>query len=367
MKPQVGQIFAGRYRLERLLGDRGYAPVFEATDPEAGRRVALKIIRPDDDGEYTEELRRRFQAAVADLQDRHSVTLVDHGEQDGRLFLVFELVPGETLEALAALDLPGGGPRPSPDAPGREFTADDFSRQSAADDIQLDEEALAQRGASTNSAPRPRTRIQSREGSGRGVLEFGILLTLFLVAVSVAVVWYLDFEMPWNEVEPVDPSSLEAKVFPIESEDTAVFWVDWTRGIVYADDPLTVPAAGRCVTIFDQRSEPTPPGAYYVANTLDGYPEDVEAAPISREELSRRAEWCNAAGDLAWDVQRSAEVVVSRIRIERARNRKKSRNREIQIETIRKGKPSSARRRKRRGRKKPSFEMPDLNEIPGVR
>ena len=100
-----GSVFAGRYVIGDVLGDGGYGRVFEAQDHEVGRRVALKVLRPDmANGGYSHEKRERFRreaATVANLQDPHTVTLFDHGETpEGLLYMVFEFVNGTPLNDL---------------------------------------------------------------------------------------------------------------------------------------------------------------------------------------------------------------------------------------------------------------------------
>ena len=102
---QPGHTFANRYVIGHILGDGGYGRVFEAQDHEVGRRVALKVLRPDQaDGSYSHEKRERFRreaATVANLQDPHTVTLFDHGETpEGLLYMVFEFVNGTPLNEL---------------------------------------------------------------------------------------------------------------------------------------------------------------------------------------------------------------------------------------------------------------------------
>jgi serine/threonine-protein kinase len=94
----VGEIVAGRYELEELLGSGGMSSVFKARDTLLERRVALKILHPHftDDDQYVERFRREARA-VASLSHPNIVTILDRGEDEGRQFIVFELVEGRTL------------------------------------------------------------------------------------------------------------------------------------------------------------------------------------------------------------------------------------------------------------------------------
>lgn len=95
--PGEGDAF-GRYRLDRVLGRGGMGVVHAAHDTRLGRDVAIKLVAPqfaDDSG-----FRERFQqeaATLARLDSPHVVSIFDHGEQDGVLFIVTQLVPGGDL------------------------------------------------------------------------------------------------------------------------------------------------------------------------------------------------------------------------------------------------------------------------------
>jgi eukaryotic-like serine/threonine-protein kinase len=98
----VGEVVAGRYELEELLGAGGMSSVFKARDTLLERHVALKILHPHftEDEQYVERFRREARA-VASLSHPNIVTILDRGEDEGRQFIVFELVEGRTLaEAL---------------------------------------------------------------------------------------------------------------------------------------------------------------------------------------------------------------------------------------------------------------------------
>src|SRR5215217_7348273 len=95
----VGEVIAGRYELEELVGTGGMSNVYRAHDRLLERTVALKLLhdRYSDDDEYVERFRREARAA-ARLSHPNIVTVIDRGEQDGRQFIVFEHVAGDNLK-----------------------------------------------------------------------------------------------------------------------------------------------------------------------------------------------------------------------------------------------------------------------------
>ena len=105
----VGELIAGRYELEELVGTGGMSSVFRATDRLLERQVALKILHPSfaTDDETIERFRREARA-VAQLSHPNIVTVIDRGEDGGRQFIVFEHVAGENLKHL--LDRTGALP-----------------------------------------------------------------------------------------------------------------------------------------------------------------------------------------------------------------------------------------------------------------
>src|SRR2546423_10326252 len=74
------------------------ASVFKARDTLLERHVALKILHQHftEDDQYVERFRREARA-VASLSHPNIVTILDRGEDEGRQFIVFELVEGRTL------------------------------------------------------------------------------------------------------------------------------------------------------------------------------------------------------------------------------------------------------------------------------
>jgi eukaryotic-like serine/threonine-protein kinase len=99
----VGELIAGRYELEELVGSGGMSNVFRAHDRLLERTVALKILHEQytRDEDYVERFRREARA-VAQLTHPNIVTVIDRGEQEGRQFIVFEFVEGQNLKELSA-------------------------------------------------------------------------------------------------------------------------------------------------------------------------------------------------------------------------------------------------------------------------
>src|ERR671932_2950425 len=109
----VGELIAGRYELEELVGTGGMSSVFRAHDRLLERKVALKILHEHytTDDSYVERFRREARLA-AQLSHPNIVTVIDRGESDGRQFIVFEYVEGENLKNLVERT----GPLPVEDA-----------------------------------------------------------------------------------------------------------------------------------------------------------------------------------------------------------------------------------------------------------
>ena len=104
---KTGEVVAGRYELEDLLGVGGMSSVYRARDRVLERTVALKILHEQfaHDPAYVERFRREARA-IAKLSHPNIVTVIDRGEFDGRQFIVFEYVAGETLKQLATRAAP---------------------------------------------------------------------------------------------------------------------------------------------------------------------------------------------------------------------------------------------------------------------
>ncbi len=88
---------AGRYTIERELGQGGMATVYLAHDLRHGRAVALKVLPPQLAWAIgVERFLREIQVA-AGLQHPHILTVHDSGDADGLLYYVMPFVEGESL------------------------------------------------------------------------------------------------------------------------------------------------------------------------------------------------------------------------------------------------------------------------------
>lgn len=94
-----GDRFAGRYKLERLLGQGASGQVWQATADPLGRTVAVKLLRSDAKGRAAVRFLQEARI-VGQLQSRYVVSLFDYGATDqGQLYMVMEQLHGETLGA----------------------------------------------------------------------------------------------------------------------------------------------------------------------------------------------------------------------------------------------------------------------------
>src|SRR5205823_2439580 len=96
-KPFAAGFTIGHFRVVRELGRGGMGVVLEAYDPDLDRRVAIKVVRDRDaKSEAGARLLREAQA-MAKLAHPHVIAVHEVGTIEGQVFLVMELVPGETL------------------------------------------------------------------------------------------------------------------------------------------------------------------------------------------------------------------------------------------------------------------------------
>jgi serine/threonine protein kinase len=93
-----GSTLNNRYRLDREIGEGGFAKVFLATDLELGRQVALKVL--EQSWIKDKELLTRFRIearAIASLDHPNILQIYDFGVSKGAPYLVMPYISGGTL------------------------------------------------------------------------------------------------------------------------------------------------------------------------------------------------------------------------------------------------------------------------------
>jgi eukaryotic-like serine/threonine-protein kinase len=94
----VGRTVGGKYSILRLIGRGGMGAVYEGENLAIGRRVAVKFIDREwaKDEVVTSRFAREARAASS-IESEHIVGVLDAGSDDGRPYLVMELLRGEDL------------------------------------------------------------------------------------------------------------------------------------------------------------------------------------------------------------------------------------------------------------------------------
>ena len=98
-KIPVGTVLAGKHRITREIGRGGMAAVYEAENVDIGKRVAIKVLAQEltTSAVVVERFLREARAAAA-IRSPYICDVYDSGRlEDGRPFLVLELLEGESL------------------------------------------------------------------------------------------------------------------------------------------------------------------------------------------------------------------------------------------------------------------------------
>ncbi len=104
-----GTVLAGKYRVERLLGEGGMGWVVLAVHEQLEQRVALKFLReshaagrPEAVGRFLREAR-----AAARIESEHVARVTDVGTLEGGApYLVMEYLQGQDLDGFLAVRAP---------------------------------------------------------------------------------------------------------------------------------------------------------------------------------------------------------------------------------------------------------------------
>jgi serine/threonine-protein kinase len=96
---ETGELIAGKYRVERVIGEGGMGTVYAAYHQLLDVRVAVKVLsaelseQPGIIARFLREAR-----AVARLKSEHVARVSDIGMHEGQPFIVMELLEGEDLD-----------------------------------------------------------------------------------------------------------------------------------------------------------------------------------------------------------------------------------------------------------------------------
>jgi serine/threonine-protein kinase len=97
--PSEGDVLAGKYRVERMVGRGGMGVVIAAWHLELDQRVALKFLQPElaERNEAAERFRREARSA-AKIKSEHVARVLDVGTLDGNIpYMVMEYLEGQDL------------------------------------------------------------------------------------------------------------------------------------------------------------------------------------------------------------------------------------------------------------------------------
>ena len=94
---RLSAALAGRYTIERELGQGGMATVYLAQDLKHQRRVAIKVLRPELAAAIGADRFLREITTTASLRHPHILPLYDSGAAGETLFYVMPFVDGESL------------------------------------------------------------------------------------------------------------------------------------------------------------------------------------------------------------------------------------------------------------------------------
>jgi serine/threonine-protein kinase len=111
--PYVGALVAGKFRIEKMLGQGGMGKVYLANHQVLDQKVVLKVLHR----EYAEDpdTVKRFQhegRAASRLRHPNVIQVLDFGAmEDGTLFMAMEYLPGQDLSGIIQREFPLGDRR----------------------------------------------------------------------------------------------------------------------------------------------------------------------------------------------------------------------------------------------------------------
>jgi eukaryotic-like serine/threonine-protein kinase len=101
-RDMIGQVLGERYRILERIGEGGMGTVYLCEHVALGRKMAVKLLRPEfcSDEEQVRRFQQEAQAASL-IGHEHIVDVIDFGRTaEGSLYFVMEALEGESLAAL---------------------------------------------------------------------------------------------------------------------------------------------------------------------------------------------------------------------------------------------------------------------------
>jgi len=103
--PATGERIGGRYIVDEVAGEGGFAKAYRATDSRSGETVAIKVPNyagSSNDAEIIDEYFQKEAQTLARIEAAgghpNVMTLIDQGTDDGTDFLVVEFIDGYELD-----------------------------------------------------------------------------------------------------------------------------------------------------------------------------------------------------------------------------------------------------------------------------
>jgi eukaryotic-like serine/threonine-protein kinase len=110
--PLVGRLLAGKFRVERALGQGAMGKVYLAEQTNLGKQVALKVLHANMTGDPSLEKRFQREARAASMLSHPNIVhTVDFGNDGGLLFIAMELLGGRDLRQAMREEWPFGPER----------------------------------------------------------------------------------------------------------------------------------------------------------------------------------------------------------------------------------------------------------------
>ncbi len=104
--PLVGKLLGERFQVQELIGQGGSGTIYRAEHVTLRRKVAIKVLHNElSRDDLAVERFRREATTVAEIDNEHIVEIHDFGRTfDGRLYLAMELLEGDTLDHVLAVE-----------------------------------------------------------------------------------------------------------------------------------------------------------------------------------------------------------------------------------------------------------------------